>query len=562
VSDIPDLPMTNHPQFLQRVRQVLHAFLGKNGGDRVVTFDELASAGLVSTSGGSTVAGPALEGEPDLTPPPTPTGLTVTAGITRLIIQWDEPTYTAGHGHDRTVIYGATYGGSGPLPTFSNAVEIKNALGIVTDHTTPTGTQWHIWIKWKSKDGVLSINPAGGANGVQATTGKIGTADLNDLIITSQKIASGAVDAFAKFAGGLEPISSVAALPAVGGYTGPKTVFLTTDNKLYRFTGAAWTTVVPTTDLTGQITTTQITDSAITTPKINTGAVTANELAANSVTAGKIQAAAVVAGKIAANAIVAGDGAIANAAITNALIANAAIDSAKIADAAIVTAKIADANITSAKIGNAQITNAHINDLSAVKINAGTLDAARIAAGTITGSHIAATTITGSNIAANTITTGKIIVGEVSVASASSIELSSQVLNSAVTSQTFDIPTTALSITTTGAPVKIMATIKAVQTTSGSATPTVATLQGTLLIDGSLAGLGTTGTSPFCTVPGPALQTITSISFSERYTTLAAGTHTIKVRATVGWFNGATIVFGTNASVVFSVTLVAEENKV
>lgn len=58
----------------------------------------------------------------------------------------------------------------------------------------------------------------------------------------------------------------VAALPSTNLFEG-RVVYLTTDDKLYRYTGSAWTSAVPTTDLSGQITTSQITDAAITTAK-------------------------------------------------------------------------------------------------------------------------------------------------------------------------------------------------------------------------------------------------------------------------------------------------------
>lgn len=135
--------------------------------------------------------------------------------------------------------------------------------------------------------------------------------------------------------------------------------FNSTDNKLYRYTGTAWTAAVPSTDisgtiadaqlaaiaaakvtgtlvdsqiaavsaakvtgqlsnaqlaaidatkLTGQITSTQITDTSISTPKlaagavttakIQAGAVTANEVAANAITATKIQAGAITTEKL------------------------------------------------------------------------------------------------------------------------------------------------------------------------------------------------------------------------------------------------------------------------
>ena len=46
---------------------------------------------------------------PDLTPPPTPTGFVVTAGFSELFITCDVPTYTTGHGHDLSVLYGAKW---------------------------------------------------------------------------------------------------------------------------------------------------------------------------------------------------------------------------------------------------------------------------------------------------------------------------------------------------------------------------------------------------------------------------------------------------------------------
>jgi hypothetical protein len=96
----------------------------------------------------------------------------------------------------------------------------------------------------------------------------------------------------------------VGSLPSTNLFEG-RMVFLTTDDKLYRYTGSAWTAAVATTDLsgtisdsqiaalsaaklTGQITETQITDNSITTAKISAGSVTTAKLAANSVVSSKI----------------------------------------------------------------------------------------------------------------------------------------------------------------------------------------------------------------------------------------------------------------------------------
>ena len=276
-------------------------------------------------------------------------------------------------------------------------------------------------------------------------------------------ITAGSVDA-ASFASGIEPISIVATLPNPSGYTGPQLVFLTTDYKLYRYNGSAFVSSIasgdisgtlgsslfpnnlrpievvsslPTTDnfqgrqvflttddklyrydgtsfiatvlasdLDGQITSTQIGDNSISTSKIQadaitssniaTGAVTADSIAAGSIGAAAIAADAITANAIAANAVTAGaiqagavstDALAANAitsdkilagaiqtsdlaanSITGGLIAasgvitsaaqidDAVVESAKIADLAVSTAKIADLAVETLKIADQAVT--------------------------------------------------------------------------------------------------------------------------------------------------------------------------------------------------------------
>lgn len=96
----------------------------------------------------------------------------------------------------------------------------------------------------------------------------------------------------------------VAALPSTSLFEG-RMVFLTTDDKLYRYTGAAWTSAVPAADisgqigdaqiaalasakLTGQISGTQVSDGSISTPKLAAGSVVTEKLAAGSVVTSKL----------------------------------------------------------------------------------------------------------------------------------------------------------------------------------------------------------------------------------------------------------------------------------
>jgi len=149
-------------------------------------------------------------------------------------------------------------------------------------------------------------------------------------------ITSGSVDE-ASFASGIEPVKVVAELPNPSGYTGAKIVFLTTDNKLYRYDGASWVTGIAAADIDGTLSSSNFaqdlrpveivsalpssgnfqgrvvvltTDSklyrytgtswtaAVPTDDLS-GTISAGQIAANAITAGKIAADAVTAGTIA-----------------------------------------------------------------------------------------------------------------------------------------------------------------------------------------------------------------------------------------------------------------------
>lgn len=182
--DRKDLPPASAPNFLEKVREVLSTYLGNRGDklDRGVTLRDITEAGIaelrpgyLARGGKAPISGVGTGVEPvyevDLTPPPTPTGFTVSAAISNIFIECASPIYTQGHGHAKTKVYGATWV-SGPLPVFADAVVITEFQGTTFAHATNPATTWHLWIKWVSVDGVESTTPAGGINGLSATTGQ------------------------------------------------------------------------------------------------------------------------------------------------------------------------------------------------------------------------------------------------------------------------------------------------------------------------------------------------------------------------------------------------------
>lgn len=180
MSNLPDVPGV--PKTLDRsIRTVLESLrehvrelrgFGGNADQRAVTSKEYVSGG-----GGTTVIVPGGPGgggtTPDYTPPPQVSGGSVGAGIDFLFYETDAPIFTQGNGYGRTRVYGAKWPASDPTaPTFSEAVLIDEFVGRVGNTATDPATRWCIWLKWVTRDGIESVDPAGGTNGFQATTGQ------------------------------------------------------------------------------------------------------------------------------------------------------------------------------------------------------------------------------------------------------------------------------------------------------------------------------------------------------------------------------------------------------
>ena len=266
------------------------------------------------------------------------------------------------------------------------------------------------------------------------------TSSWSTEVYTESSVSAGDVT-FASFASGIEPVSIVSSLPTVSGYTGPKIVLLTTDNKIYRLDGSAWTTAVPTTDITGTIGENLFSDdlrpvervSALPTTGLTQGRIvllttdnkmyryTGNEWTSavpstditGQVNSGQIADAAITATKIGADAVTTAK--IANDAITSDLIAASAITSTEVASDAITTPKIVAGAITASEIATDAITSDKIisNAITTAKIDAGAVTASEIAAGSITTGKIAAGAVTANEIEANTITATEIAAGAV-----------------------------------------------------------------------------------------------------------------------------------------------------
>lgn len=198
---------------------------------------------------------------------------------------------------------------------------------------------------------------------------------------------------------------------------------LTTDSKLYRWNGSAWTAEVPAPDVSGVLTAAQIQDYSIGLTKIATSIaapeiltslpptpgpnrvalLTTDGVLYRSTTDGSAWTAVVAATNISGQIVGAQ---IAAAAITGPLIAAAAITSTKIDNGAITTPKLVAGAVTANELATGSVT--------AIKILAGAVTAVAIDAGAVTTVKLAAGAVTANEIGANAIIAGKVAASAIS----------------------------------------------------------------------------------------------------------------------------------------------------
>lgn len=421
-----------------------------------------------------------LASQGDTTPPTTPSNLSAVGGSKYITITWSNPA-------DQDLSHVEVWENDSDNLNTASLVGESSSSNFMRPNLANNITRYH-WVRAVD----LSLNKSGFTSSVNATTLLVTPNDFNDAVNdlfsesgaygiepVSSLPASGAFDGklvlllpditiyrwddatsswstevytessvsagdvtFASFASGIEPISIVSSLPTVSGYTGPKIVLLTTDNKIYRLDGSAWTTAVPTTDITGTIGENLFSDDLRPVEKVNalpttaltqgrivllttdnklyrytgnewTSAVPSTDITGQ-VASGQIADAAITATKIGADAVTTAK--IANDAITTDLIAASAITSTEVASDAITTPKIVAGAITATEIATDAVTSDKIisNAITTAKIDAGAVTASEIAAGSITTGKIAAGAVTANEIEANTITATEIAAGAIS----------------------------------------------------------------------------------------------------------------------------------------------------
>ena len=435
----------------------------------------------------------------DTTPPSMPQNLTATAGLGTITLSWQIPgekdyshcvIYRAdsdsfynsskigisngdtfidsGLGYNQTKYYwieAVDYSGNAQTPTSS-----VNATTLFVDSDAFSSAVNDLF----AEAGAYGIQPVSSLPASGDFTGQIkydttanalyrwtGSAWSDDIFSVEEATVTAA-----SFASNIDPISIVNSLPSPTGYTGPKVVFLTTDNqlyrynstvpeftnlipadnisgtlnednfssdlkpikvvsslptdlsgyavgqhiydtatnKLYRFSGLTWDASVSTSQLSGNIDASNIASDAITADKLADDAVTSSAIQNDAITSAKIADGAVTSGGIADDAVTSAK--LALAAVQEDIIAAGAITETKLSDDAVTGDKLADSAVGSVKLADDAVTNA--------KIAVDAIQGDIIAAAAIDGNKIAADAVSAVKIAQNAVTEAKVAVAAIS----------------------------------------------------------------------------------------------------------------------------------------------------
>ena len=392
----------------------------------------------------------------DLTPPPAPIGLVVTGQPATITLAWNAaPTNYSNLSH--TEVWRA------PANNFAQATLVGRADGHEYIDPVGPGVFRYYWIRYVSRADIPGP--------YNASSGTVGASD-DELTHTLQLLLNKLGYEQFDVASGVFPVRMETTLPTLPDAKYPPGVLVTlsTNGKLYRNVGNTWTAEVQATDITGQITGSQIAGSSLDVTKFAsgiepvtnvasvpstkltstilnttdgklyrwngsayvatvpttdlTGQITAAQLAAGAVDLTKFASGiepvtnvdSVPSTKSTSTILNTTDGKLyrwnGSAYVATVPVADLTgqITAANIAANTITAAQIAADTITAGQIAAGAITASElaVGAVTAGKIAAGSIVAADVAVGTLTGDRIAGTTITAANIAANTITAAQI----------------------------------------------------------------------------------------------------------------------------------------------------------
>lgn len=127
------------------------------------------------------------DGATDTTPPPTASGLTISAGFTNILLSWTDPNITG-----TFLNYAYTEVWRSVDNVLAHAVLQGFAPGAVYSDPVGTNKSYYYWIRFVSQANIAG--PYNSSVGTLGGTGLVGGVDLGPLIVDATKLAADAVE--------------------------------------------------------------------------------------------------------------------------------------------------------------------------------------------------------------------------------------------------------------------------------------------------------------------------------------------------------------------------------
>jgi hypothetical protein len=195
MADLPKLPGipsitsvkdTTVAAILRPMKESLEILGGAISGNPLPNGNVITGGFNSAISNNLTIIG-GYDGTKDFTPPPTPTGFSISSGFTNILLSWDDPNASG-----TFLNYAYTEIWRSVNNVLGNAVLQGFAPGAVYSDPVGTSKTYYYWIRFVSQADVAG--PYNSSTGTIGGTGLVGGVDLGPLIVDASKLAADAVE--------------------------------------------------------------------------------------------------------------------------------------------------------------------------------------------------------------------------------------------------------------------------------------------------------------------------------------------------------------------------------
>lgn len=171
--NVPNSQDRQQLQFQQAIKELVEIGEGVRGDplDRKVTLRDLLGSGIARIKPGMRPGDPGnilpgIDGRPDMSTPPKPSGVVATPGLGTIFITWDSPRYS-NHGYARIYRAGEdNFANAAVIGTAAGTMYVDNLHGSEIDDETGEARTYFYWVVFVSEQGVEG--PPHDVNGVSA----------------------------------------------------------------------------------------------------------------------------------------------------------------------------------------------------------------------------------------------------------------------------------------------------------------------------------------------------------------------------------------------------------